>query len=367
MQADWTETTPWNEQPALTGIMRPVTEELAVECEVEGTLPPELDGVVFRNGPNQKYEPRTPAYHFFDGDGMAHGLRIGGGQAHYRNRWVRTECFELQEAAGRSLWGGLMDNPLRVRPPRGAPRFKAHGGVNIVWHAGQLLALDEIGLPWRIDPGTLQTLGAHDYDGRWRGPMTPHPKFDTATGEMITFGYDVMRRPLLDYAVVRPRRHDESRDLDRRAQAGDDPRFCDHRAVLGHPRRSDRLQQGPGPDRRLGVSVRPASSAALRRVAPTRRGRGHPLVRRQPRGLDARPLCLGRRGRDRGARLPDAGLRHEPEQPQSHRPGLGPRARSTPRERRGCADGGSICGRVACAPRRCSTIGRWSSRGSTTR
>ena len=43
------------------------------------------------------------------------------GRATYRNRFVRTHCFEAEQIAGQSLWGGLMDPwGTSVRPGFGA-------------------------------------------------------------------------------------------------------------------------------------------------------------------------------------------------------------------------------------------------------
>ncbi|WP_375382661.1 carotenoid oxygenase family protein [uncultured Sphingomonas sp.] len=77
--------------PLLTGIHEPMTEELTLtDLAVDGTIPPELDGRYVRIGPNPAAaDPRS--YHFFTGDGMLHGIRLQGGQAHwYRNRWIRS-------------------------------------------------------------------------------------------------------------------------------------------------------------------------------------------------------------------------------------------------------------------------------------
>ena len=61
----------------------------APELAIEGELPRELDGTFYRNGPNPAYEP-LGRYHWFDGDGMIHAIRLRDGRASYRNRWVRS-------------------------------------------------------------------------------------------------------------------------------------------------------------------------------------------------------------------------------------------------------------------------------------
>ena len=82
---------PTEAHPYLTGIHKPMTEELTIEAlRVDGDIPAALSGRYLRNGPNPALPPDPASYHWFTGAGMVHGLRIGGGQAHwYRNRWVR--------------------------------------------------------------------------------------------------------------------------------------------------------------------------------------------------------------------------------------------------------------------------------------
>jgi carotenoid cleavage dioxygenase-like enzyme len=102
----------------LDGNFAPVTEEVtAVDLPVTGTLPPELVGRLVRIGPNPKSPPDPASYHWFTGDGMVHGLRLGDGRAEwYRNRWVQGDevvnthvigidgrTFALVEAGGRPV------------------------------------------------------------------------------------------------------------------------------------------------------------------------------------------------------------------------------------------------------------------------
>src|SRR5262245_45585512 len=77
--------------PFLEGNFAPVREEVTAEkLPVVGRIPDGLDGMFVRNGPNPQFPP-LGNYHWFDGDGMLHGVRIRDGVASYRNRYVRTE------------------------------------------------------------------------------------------------------------------------------------------------------------------------------------------------------------------------------------------------------------------------------------
>jgi len=169
---------------------------------VSGTLPTELDGVLFRNGAG-RFERGGQRYaHPFDGDGHVVRIDISAGTARYTNRFVRTAEYLAEDAAGRmryrgfgtNLPGGLAANLLRLR-------FKNAANTNVIWHGGRLLALWEGGLPHRLDPRTLATLGPEDFQGRlrssarpplrWLGtalPFAAHPRIDADSGEMINFG-----------------------------------------------------------------------------------------------------------------------------------------------------------------------------------
>ena len=63
----------WNsDNPYLNGNYAPWREEGdAFDLEVEGEIPRELAGALYRIGPNPHFKPRG-RYHWFDGDGMVH-------------------------------------------------------------------------------------------------------------------------------------------------------------------------------------------------------------------------------------------------------------------------------------------------------
>lgn len=199
---------------AWRGSFQSLDEE--VQCElpiIEGALPAELRGVLYRNGPGRLGVGGELYGHLFDGDGMVLRLEFGADamgtpRLHYRNRYVRTAQFVEEERAGRLLYrnfgtnrpGGLLKNLLRMR-------FKNSANTNVIHCAGrpgrpgELLTLWEGGLPHRLDPVTLETLGPWDFDGglRNRGswlaralsprlPFSAHPRHDVATGELYNFG-----------------------------------------------------------------------------------------------------------------------------------------------------------------------------------
>ena len=187
------------DDPFLRGNYSPWPMEGEIhDLTVEGKIPGELNGTLFRNGPNPQFAPRG-RYHWFDGDGMIHAFTLRDGKAHYRNRWVRTQRFHMEREAGEALWGGLAD--WANSDPRVEGIFPNAANTNIIVHAGRLLALWEAGPPHELDPQTLETRGIYDFDGKLQGPMTAHPKIDPETGELLFFGYSPFP-PYLRYYVA---------------------------------------------------------------------------------------------------------------------------------------------------------------------
>ncbi len=181
-------------------------EPLHMECDapnlpISGEFPKELNGWLYRNGPNPQFAPRGP-YHWFAGDGMVHAFHVENGRVGYRNRWVRTPKWQLEHAEGEGL-SGAFGNP-RFSDPRIVELQSTVANTNVVWHAGRLLALEEAHAPFELDPLTLESKGYFDFGGKLQGPMTAHPKIDATNGEMLFFGYAAKGRftPDLSLHVV---------------------------------------------------------------------------------------------------------------------------------------------------------------------
>ena len=183
-------TQPFFNHPYLSGHHEPVRfEATAPDLIVDGDLPGDLAGVFYRNGPEPLYPTREGDYHWFDGDGMVYAMHFQDGRVSLRNRWVRTEKFELEKAAGRRLFG-MFGNPMTSDPAVQGKHYNT-GNTNIILHGGKLLALMEGSQPVAMDPFELTTLGVHDYDGTIASTFSAHPKIDYATGELVNIGANI--------------------------------------------------------------------------------------------------------------------------------------------------------------------------------
>lgn len=184
----------------IQGMFAPVSQELtAADLPVVGELPRELAGMFVRNSPNPRFVPEG-RYHWFDGDGMLHGMRLHDGKASYRNRWVRTKGLALEEAAGHALWTGLM-MPVARDNPHGP--VKNTSNTDLVFHAGRLLSLWWLGAePHEVALPDLSTVGPFTYGGALKGGFAAHPKVDPVTGEMVFIDYSTLKPPYLRVGVV---------------------------------------------------------------------------------------------------------------------------------------------------------------------
>ena len=66
---------------------------------VDGSLPSELRGTLYRNGPSRNEIDGIPFAHLFDGDGMLSQFVFSDGHLRYRNRFVRTTHYLGEQSA----------------------------------------------------------------------------------------------------------------------------------------------------------------------------------------------------------------------------------------------------------------------------
>ena len=175
--------------PFLTGPWAPVHAEQTNEGEVlHGAIPLDLSGSFVRTGPNPRFpellDQRT--YHFFSGNGMVHGVELGGGKATYRNRWVQTRRVRRDVASG----GETVAEPAPTLPSGTDDRGYGMANTAMLYHGGRCLALDEGSQgAWQVALPSLDTVGFYTFGDELRHNFTAHPKVCGETGELHFFGY----------------------------------------------------------------------------------------------------------------------------------------------------------------------------------
>ena len=193
---------PVHDIPALDGNNAPVTKECFSDTmTVIGEVPKDLNGIYFRNGPNAYYQPDW-RYHAYDGDGMVHAVQFDQGKVSYRNRWVQTQGLQEEREAGHSLWKGLKEPMRQDRPDQ---PLKNTANTDVKFHAGRIVAMwYRSGMPYALDPVTLETLGTADYDHAFE-KISAHSRPDEHTGELMFFDYS-LTAPYMQSGVIGPDR-----------------------------------------------------------------------------------------------------------------------------------------------------------------
>ncbi len=158
--------------------------------DIEGQIPLDLVGTLFRNGPGLLDIGGQSVRHPFDGDGMISRITFQAGKAHFRNRFVKTEAYLAEQAADKFLYrgvfgtqkaGGWLSNAFDLK-------LKNIANTQVVYWGQKLLALWEAAEPHRLDPRTLDTLGIEYLDNTLKpgDAFAAHPIFDPK-GRMVNF------------------------------------------------------------------------------------------------------------------------------------------------------------------------------------
>lgn len=165
--------------------------------DIEGEIPPDLEGTFYRNGPGLLDINGQVLRHPFDGDGMISAIRFSNGRAHYRNRFVRTQGYVEEQKAGKILYRGVFG----TQKPGGwlanfmDLRIKNIANTQVLYWANRLLALWEAAEPYRLDPITLETIGIDYLDGilepgdafAAHARIDPHCHFDEGEPCLVNF------------------------------------------------------------------------------------------------------------------------------------------------------------------------------------
>lgn len=180
--------------PSFHSGLRALNDEYSYRAgRIEGKLPNWLRGTFFRNGPGRLEVGGQKFGHWFDGDGLICKFSFRDDGVHFSNRYVRTPKYVRESALNRidcrgfgtQRSGGLLANFLRP------PANPANTGV--VWHGNHLLALNEGGRPFELNPTSLETVGEFDYAGQLSqfNMFSAHGKIHPRTGDYFNFGMGV--------------------------------------------------------------------------------------------------------------------------------------------------------------------------------
>src|SRR5690606_2645861 len=160
-------------------------------AEVEGELPAALQGTLYRNGPGRFELGGVRKRHLLDGDGMIQAFDFMDEKVRYRNRFVRTRKYLIERDAGR-----FVTPTWTTRAPGGMVRnvgnkIRSQAGVTTLVKNDCLYAFDEVGLPYGLDPDSLQTRGEQQVGPPGlRTDYKAHTKTDPVTGQWLILGIE---------------------------------------------------------------------------------------------------------------------------------------------------------------------------------
>lgn len=182
--------------------------------DIEGAIPDGLKGsTLFRNGPSRFERGDQRVAHYLDGDGYLAKIAFSpDGKAYFTSRFVKTAEHEQEAAADAFCFRTTFSHTPSANPLSALLDLyiKNPANTHIVAWGKKLLALYEAGAPYRIDPHTLETLGAEDLCGNlWSSPlpanrlealkrrsqgqqaMTAHPHIDPVRDRLVTWTWGV--------------------------------------------------------------------------------------------------------------------------------------------------------------------------------
>jgi len=189
---------------ATRSAMRGLDREHAFRpLRVEGRLPADLRGTLYRNGPAVFDSGRDP--HWFDGNGAVVALRLDGEGAAGAVRVVHSPSADRDAGRRDTRYGAFrqrMSVPERARALFGENPVRNVANINVLPWQGRLFALYETTPPVEIDPQTLASLGETDLGGVIRGGWNAHPHRVPERATTYQMGLRVGPRPALDiYAL----------------------------------------------------------------------------------------------------------------------------------------------------------------------
>ncbi|EKX55182.1 hypothetical protein GUITHDRAFT_98962 [Guillardia theta CCMP2712] len=162
---------------------------------MEGSIPSDLVGSLYRNGPGKFELGTNKLQHPLDGDGLVSAFTFAGdGTCLLRSRFVRTESYVKESTALENGYSGL---PLfrGFFGSKGMQKeVKNCANTNAMLFGGRLLALYECGLPFELDPASLYTIGQTRIAKSLPadGSFTARPRFDPANDRLVGFTYKAL-------------------------------------------------------------------------------------------------------------------------------------------------------------------------------
>ncbi|KAF9426192.1 hypothetical protein BGZ76_002869 [Entomortierella beljakovae] len=173
------------------------------EVDVKGTLPKDLVGTFFRNGPGNEGVGSTKLAHPIDGDGLVVALSFpGDGHVHFNSRFVQSRHRVEEQAVKKMIYRGqmgtdpnsfkanlsaLIKSKLGWEKNSTVLTFRNPSNTNVYMWEGKVLSAHETSLPHCLDPTTLETIGEEDLEGTLKlKVLGAHFRYDPYLDRLVT-------------------------------------------------------------------------------------------------------------------------------------------------------------------------------------
>lgn len=170
----------------------PATEFGSIPLSViEGEIPSDLRGTLYRNGPARLSRGEQRVGHWFDGDGAILRVDFTDTGATGLYRYVQTQGYIDEQKTdafiypnyGMTAAGAFWNNWLKP--------LKNAANTSVLALPDRLLALWEGGNPHALDLETLATTGIDSLSGLTeKQPFSAHPKIDPFSGKIFNYGVE---------------------------------------------------------------------------------------------------------------------------------------------------------------------------------
>lgn len=187
--------------------------------DIVGSIPQDLRGSLYRAMPGM-FERGDKIYgHYLDGDGYIIKLTIStNGEVSFKSKYVKTKEYQEETKAGKVLYrstfrtqrdANIIANTICLNNAFDL-KLKNGANTNVVFWKNKLRVLFEAGVPHKLDPYTLETIGEDDlglgkqlksgmsvlipglraifpelHDNIFGSAFTAHPKIDPINKRLI--------------------------------------------------------------------------------------------------------------------------------------------------------------------------------------
>ena len=169
---------------------QPATEfPLTPLAIIEGAIPAELQGTLYRNGPGCLQRGGKRVGHWFDGDGAILAVHFSNESATATYRYVKTAGYLAENAQDAFIFPNYGMKAPGIFWNNWFKPVKNAANTSVLALEDKLLALWEGGYPHALDLQTLDTWGIDKLAELGKNEhFSAHPKIDPDTGDIYNFG-----------------------------------------------------------------------------------------------------------------------------------------------------------------------------------